>query len=266
MDKQNVFCSNLFHMDSDDVLHILIKDLVDVLPDIELYDKEGNVEDSLYANVEYGALYNWYATTDARNIANTGWHSATTVNYQTLITYLGGTFVSGGKLKETGTVYWLTPNTGATNEVGFNARGTGLRNGSTGLFVSKPGICLFHVSDTYGVSDTCAFILRYDNTNFQLTTPGGTIPGLEIAKRNGYIIRLIKDSTTLIHGQTGSYMGNDGKVYNSICIGTQEWLSENLKETKYRDGTDIPVVSDNAAWVALATGAMCYYNNDITYA
>ena len=213
-------------------------------------------------DVDYGLLYNWYAVNDARSMISIGWHSATTADYQTLITYLGGTFVAGGKLKEIGTTYWLTPNTGATNEVGFNARGVGLRNGSTGLFVSKPGICLFHVSDVYGVSDTCAFILRYDNANFQLTTPGGTIPGLEIARRNGYVVRPINDSTLLSNGQTGIYIGNDGKIYRTICIGTQEWVADNITETEYRNGDPIIEVSNDAAWVLLTTGALCAYNND----
>ena len=75
-------------------------------------------------------------------------------------------------------------------------------------------------------------------------------------------IRLIKDSTTLTHGQTGTYTGNDGKVYRTICIGTQEWLADNLCETLYRDGSPIPEVTDNATWAALTTGALCAYNND----
>ena len=71
---------------------------------------------------------------------------------------------------------------------------------------------------------------------------------------------------SLTHGQTATYTGNDGKIYRTICIGTQEWVADNLVETKYRDDTDIPIVTENATWAALATGAMCYYNNDVTNA
>jgi len=83
-------------------------------------------------------------------------------------------------------------------------------------------------------------------------------------KDMGYSVRLIKDSTTLTHGQTGTYVGNDNRIYQTVCIGTQEWLSENLMETKYRNGDAIPEVRDNTAWAALTTGARCSYNNTIT--
>lgn len=55
----------------------------------------------------------------------------------------------------------------------------------------------------------------------------------------------------------------DGNIYNSVTIGTQVWMKENLKVTKYNDGTDIPLVTDNAVWSSLATPGYCWYNNDI---
>lgn len=56
----------------------------------------------------------------------------------------------------------------------------------------------------------------------------------------------------------------DGNTYNTVTIGTQVWMAENLKTTKYRDGTSIPNITDDAAWLALTTGAYCCYNNDIS--
>ena len=54
----------------------------------------------------------------------------------------------------------------------------------------------------------------------------------------------------------------DGNVYNAITIGTQMWIKENLKTTKYSNGDPILNVSETAAWAALSTGAYCDYENN----
>jgi uncharacterized protein (TIGR02145 family) len=74
----------------------------------------------------YGRLYNWYAANTGK-LAPAGWHVPTDAEWTTLIEYLGGEDVAGGKLKETGTTHWDSPNTGATNETGFTALPGGLR-------------------------------------------------------------------------------------------------------------------------------------------
>jgi uncharacterized protein (TIGR02145 family) len=56
----------------------------------------------------------------------------------------------------------------------------------------------------------------------------------------------------------------DNNYYHSINIGTQKWMKENLKTTKYNDNTDIPTITDNTAWSNLATPAYCLYNNEMT--
>jgi len=57
----------------------------------------------------------------------------------------------------------------------------------------------------------------------------------------------------------------DGNIYHTIAIGTQVWMVENLKTTKYRDGSPIPNLTDSAAWMSATMGAYCDYNNDSTY-
>jgi uncharacterized protein (TIGR02145 family) len=59
----------------------------------------------------------------------------------------------------------------------------------------------------------------------------------------------------------GTMTDQDGNIYKTITIGTQTWMAENLRTTKYRDSTEIPNVTDNTAWEALTTGAYCNYNN-----
>jgi uncharacterized protein (TIGR02145 family) len=79
----------------------------------------------------YGKLYNWYAvagiydvsslndTTLRKQFAPVGWHVPSDLEWTTLTTFLGGESVAGGKMKETGTTHWISPNTDATNTSGF---------------------------------------------------------------------------------------------------------------------------------------------------
>ncbi len=58
----------------------------------------------------------------------------------------------------------------------------------------------------------------------------------------------------------------DGNVYKTIAIGTQIWMTENLKVTQYADGTPIPLVTDNTIWGNLGDNetdkAYCFNDND----
>lgn len=56
----------------------------------------------------------------------------------------------------------------------------------------------------------------------------------------------------------------DGNVYNTVTIGSQVWMVENLKTTKYRNGDPIPNIAGGDEWSNVKTGAQCNYNNDAT--
>jgi uncharacterized protein (TIGR02145 family) len=208
-----------------------------------------------FEDISYGLLYNWYAATDARGIAAEGWHLPTLEEAQTLIDYHGGNEIAGTKMRETGSVYWDSEAEGfieGTNDYGFNVRGAGSRQ--------------YHMSGEFiGLRiNTAMWLNTFAGIGFWVNADMAYAEIIEVeeSKKNGAPIRLIKDSTTLSHGETGTYTGNDGKVYRTICIGTQEWLADNLAETKFRNGDDIPIVTDNAAWAALEAAGMCAYDND----
>lgn len=59
----------------------------------------------------------------------------------------------------------------------------------------------------------------------------------------------------------GTVTDVDGNKYNTVIIGNQVWVVENLKTTKYNNGTPIPNVTDNLEWAKLKTGAYCNYDN-----
>ncbi len=95
----------------------------------------------------YGALYNWYAVSSTsnggKNICPVGWHVPSDSDWDILVAYLGGDGMAGGKLKEAGTSHWASPNTGATNETGFNALPAGVRNNGGGAFTGAGSYAAF---------------------------------------------------------------------------------------------------------------------------
>ena len=54
----------------------------------------------------------------------------------------------------------------------------------------------------------------------------------------------------------------DGNSYNTVQIGNQVWMAEDLKTTHYNDGSPIPMVEDYEEWANLTLPAYCWYNND----
>ena len=72
----------------------------------------------------------------------------------------------------------------------------------------------------------------------------------------------ITDDSSIQYGEGATDI--DGNTYQSVIIGTQEWMVENLRTTKYSDGTPIPNVTSNSDWGGLSTGAWCNYHNSST--
>ena len=134
----------------------------------------------------YGKLYNWYAVNDPRGLAAKGYHVPTVLEWTTLIEYLGGKDVAGGKMKSPGTSLWLSPNTGATNSSGF----TGLPGGNNDLgkfyFLRKGG---------YWWSSSEINNVEYRSANIRaLTTVSNYITTGQASKAyTGMSIRCIKD-------------------------------------------------------------------------
>ena len=84
----------------------------------------------------------------------------------------------------------------------------------------------------------------------------------------GYVVTVVVDptvSSTVVFDFVPCF-DSDGTYYPIVNIGTQVWMAENLKTTRYSDGTAIPEVTDNADWANLNSSAYCWYDNDsVTY-
>lgn len=220
----------------------------------------------------FGYLYNWYAVDDSRGLTSSDdWVVPSNSDMATFNLFLesDATFNSntiGKKLKETGAVFWFD-DTGE-NTVGFGLRGGGRRLFS-GAFSNLRDIGGFWHSDDRSVFSSAYFSYAKTDTDVFNTY---VLNGGYVNYEDGKSVRLVNPSTTLSDGETGTYTGNDGKVYNTICIGTQEWLSENLEETEYRNGDYIQGYDGgvytpigNTAWSNLTTGALCLYEDNLNY-
>ena len=131
----------------------------------------------------YGKLYNWYAINDPRGLAPPGWHIPSDSEWTILTTFLGGDAVAGGKMKETGTAHWLSPNTDATNSSGFTGVAAGNRY-NTGSF-------LYFGMYGWGWSSSESNDLAwYRRLNYN---DGGVFRGAA-DKRDGISVRCIRDN------------------------------------------------------------------------
>lgn len=144
-----------------------------MLPSSKFQSDNDTVEKHCYGhNLEncntYGGLYKWseamdYTTDEGtQGICPDGWHFPADGEWDILVAYIGSSSTAGGKMKETGTSHWASPNTGATNESGF----TGLPGGyllATSNYLGYQA--WFWASTMYNPVSARFRQLRYDESN-----------------------------------------------------------------------------------------------------
>ena len=162
----------------------------------------------------YGKLYNWYAVAgiyDAASLANaslrkklapTSWHVPTDTEWSSLFNCLdpnsngGANYpnVVGGKMKETGTAHWNSPNTDATNSSGFTGLPGGTRRSDNGIFQAIGDYGIWWSSSEY-VAENPPFgsFANTDSWLLSLYSSYGAA-GKDIGyNQNGYSVRCLKD-------------------------------------------------------------------------
>ncbi|MCX6272513.1 MAG: hypothetical protein NTU44_15110, partial [Bacteroidetes bacterium] len=146
----------------------------------------------------YGGLYQWdemmqyISPPIVQGICPPGFHVPAFEEWETLINYLGGGAIAGGKMKETGLTHWLTPNTGATNLSGFTALGAGGQYPGN-YFIYYKDLALFWSSSETIAASSPEFILNHDNTEIYAT---------DMYKTNGRSVRCLKDTCSLPPNQS----------------------------------------------------------------
>lgn len=78
-----------------------------------------------------------------------------------------------------------------------------------------------------------------------------------------YIFAFLILTTFSLKAQTENLVDIDGNTYKTVLFGKQLWMAENLKTTKYNDGSTIPLVNNSSEWGELTQPAYCWYNNDL---
>ncbi|MFN5305549.1 MAG: FISUMP domain-containing protein, partial [Bacteroidota bacterium] len=142
--------------------------------------------DSAANNCPYGKLYNWYAASDVRNLCPAGWHVPSDAEWTTLTTFLGGENVAGGKMKSTGTQYWVSPNTAADNSSGFSGLSGGYRH-IYGTFFSIDSFGYCWSSTELNTNNAWYRRLNYNN---------GSVFRNSNDKTYGFSVRCIRDEVT----------------------------------------------------------------------
>ena len=149
----------------------------------------------------YGKLYNWYAvagihdtdpSTPNKILAPEGWHVPSDAEWSTLINFLdpnadGGAItpnIAGGKMKETGTTHWTSPNISATNSNGFRALPAGRRQNSGSTFISLGFQGIWWSSTENNI--TVPWIRLLENNS-------ATVNRMSANKKYGFSVRCLRD-------------------------------------------------------------------------
>jgi uncharacterized protein (TIGR02145 family) len=148
-----------------------------------------NKNDATINKNTYGALYNWY-TVNTNKLCPRDWHVSTDTEWTILTTYLGGESVAGGKLKETGTTHWESPNTGASNESGFTALSSGSRNYAGAFDYSGSNVIFFRSNGCWWSStELYTFNAYYRRLYNSLSVVYRSLS----VKQSGYSVRCLRD-------------------------------------------------------------------------
>jgi uncharacterized protein (TIGR02145 family) len=180
---------------------------------------------------KYCKLYNWYAVNDPRGLAPKGWHIPTRAEFKTLVATVNQ---DGNALKA---IVQGRGDGAGINTSGFSILMAGRRDRKSNFSDLGEVACFWGSTENQNSTDYANYLhLTSDYVNYDYDQ-----------KDYGFSVRCMKN--TNISPET-------------VKIGDQEWMTENLNVDHYRNGDPIPEIQDSVLWKNLKMGAWCYYNND----
>jgi uncharacterized protein (TIGR02145 family) len=154
----------------------------------------------------------------------------------------------------------------------FSVSSIGLTTGTSGGNITSDG------GGAISVSGICWSTSTNPTTGDSKTTNGTSLGNFTsnmtgLTKATTYYVRAYAtNSAGTTYGNQASFNtqidDREGNLYNTVTIGSQIWMAENLRATRFNDNTPIENITDNGAWAAdsaLAKPAYCWYNNDISH-
>jgi len=142
------------------------------------------------------------------------------------------------------------------------------------LIKAEPAKLDYYVGEILDLSGLVVTLHMNNGTDEDISFSNFTNKGITCSIENGSRLSGASAEVTIEQTKTGlskiqtitffKLTDIDNNIYPLVKIGDQIWMSENLKTTKYNDGTDIPLVDDNTIWSNLTTSGYCWYNNEKT--
>ena len=219
-------------------------------------------------NYIYGLLYNWYAASDER-MGNNGWAVPTDPQMTALTSYATAVNLHSQRAVPDPHPRWDTFRDYYTDLYKFSILPSGQRRLTPSVFNNIGAFAFMWASTESSENHGFRIQVLNDTRIFRGTSP----------KYFGHATRLTRLATAeelaIPEGEIipNYYKGNNNFLYDCVRINDRIWLAQNLAETKWSDGTDIPFAGANGInftgeeWAALTTPALCAYaNNTETWA